>query len=123
LGAAIGVPGNRVSDIVRGKRDVSADTAIRLSRYFGGDPRFWLDLQAGHDLVRRQLRPLNAPWRIGDNVAHQGDQGRMGLDCIEPGADKRCVVPVVVLRQSAADRFKIGTKCADRKISAMRPSG
>jgi transcriptional regulator with XRE-family HTH domain len=36
LGAAIGVPGNRVSDIVRGKRDVSADTAIRLSRYFGG---------------------------------------------------------------------------------------
>lgn len=52
LGAAIGVPGNRVSDIVRGKRDVSADTAIRLSRYFGGDPCFWLDLQAGHDLSK-----------------------------------------------------------------------
>jgi addiction module HigA family antidote len=52
LGAAIGVPGNRVSDIVRGKRDVSADTAIRLSRYFGEDPRFWLDLQVGHDLSK-----------------------------------------------------------------------
>lgn len=52
VGAAIGVPGNRVSDIVRGKRDVSADTAIRLSRYFGGDPRFWLNLQARHDLSK-----------------------------------------------------------------------
>jgi len=41
-----------VSDIVRGKRDVSPDTAIRLSRYFGEDPRFWLDLQVGHDLSK-----------------------------------------------------------------------
>lgn len=40
LGAAIGVPGNRVSDIIRQRRDVSADTAIRLARYFGTDPCF-----------------------------------------------------------------------------------
>jgi len=52
LGAAIGVPGNRVSDIIRQRRDVSADTAIRLARYFGIDPRFWLNLQAGHDLSK-----------------------------------------------------------------------
>jgi addiction module HigA family antidote len=52
LGAAIGVPGNRVSDIIRQRRDVSADTAIRLARYFGTDPRFWLNLQAGHDLSK-----------------------------------------------------------------------
>ena len=52
LGAAIGVPGNRVSDIIRQRRDVSADTAIHLARYFGSDPRFWLNLQAGHDLSK-----------------------------------------------------------------------
>jgi addiction module HigA family antidote len=42
LAKALGVPANRVSEIVRGTRDVSADTAIRLGRYFGTDPRFWL---------------------------------------------------------------------------------
>lgn len=50
LGDAIGVPGNRLSDIVRGRRDVSADTAIRLGRFFGTDPRFWTNLQAAYDL-------------------------------------------------------------------------
>lgn len=54
LAAAIDVPANRVSDIVRGRRDVSADTAIRLGRYFGIDPRFWLNLQAAHDLSKAE---------------------------------------------------------------------
>jgi len=54
LGQAIGVPGNRISDIVRGRRDVSADTAIRLGRFFGVDPRFWLNLQAAYDLSRAE---------------------------------------------------------------------
>ncbi len=52
LAAELGVPANRVSDIVRGERDVTADTALRLSRYFGTDPRFWLNLQAAHDLSK-----------------------------------------------------------------------
>jgi addiction module HigA family antidote len=50
LGRAVGVPGNRISDIIRRRRDVSADTAIRLGRYFEVDPRFWLNLQAAYDL-------------------------------------------------------------------------
>jgi len=54
LGAAIGVPGNRLTDIIRGRRDVSADTAIRLGRYFGTDPRFWLNLQATHALSKAE---------------------------------------------------------------------
>ncbi|MFZ1883156.1 MAG: HigA family addiction module antitoxin [Rhodoplanes sp.] len=54
LAAEIGVPANRVSEIVRGERDVTADTALRLSRYFGTDPRFWLNLQAAHDLSKAQ---------------------------------------------------------------------
>jgi len=50
LARAIGVPGNRISDIVRGRRAVSADTAIRLGKYFDVDPRFWLNLQSAYDL-------------------------------------------------------------------------
>jgi addiction module HigA family antidote len=50
LAKALGVPANRITEIMRGDRDVSADTAIRLGRYFGTDPRFWLNLQAAHDL-------------------------------------------------------------------------
>ena len=56
LGQAIGVPGNRLSEIIRARRDVSADTAIRLARYFGTDPRFWLNLQAAHDLSKAQAQ-------------------------------------------------------------------
>jgi len=54
LAKAIGVPGNRISDILRQRRDVSADTAIRLGRYFAVDPRFWLNLQAAYDLSRAE---------------------------------------------------------------------
>ena len=50
LAEAIGVPGNRISEIVRRRRDVSADTAIRLGRFFDVDPRFWLNLQAAYNL-------------------------------------------------------------------------
>lgn len=50
LGGAIGVPANRLTDIIRGRRGVTADTAIRLGRYFGTDPRFWTNLQAAYDL-------------------------------------------------------------------------
>src|SRR5205807_5456965 len=44
------VPPRRINEIVRGMRAISADTALRLSRYFGTSERFWLNLQARHDL-------------------------------------------------------------------------
>ena len=44
----ISVP--RVNDLVRGRRGITADTALRLSRYFGNSAQFWLGLQSGHDL-------------------------------------------------------------------------
>ena len=50
LARAIGVPANRVSDIIRGRRGLSADTAIRLGVFFDVDPRFWLNLQTAYDL-------------------------------------------------------------------------
>ena len=50
LAKALHVPAPRVNDIVRERRGVSADTAMRLARYFGGDARSWLNLQAIYDL-------------------------------------------------------------------------
>ena len=44
------VPPRRINEIVRGSRSISADTALRLSRYFGTSERFWLNLQARYDL-------------------------------------------------------------------------
>lgn len=50
LAKAIGVPPRRINEIVLGKRAVSAETALRLGRYFGMEPQFWLNLQARYDL-------------------------------------------------------------------------
>ena len=50
LARALKVPAPRVNDIVRKRRGVSADTALRLARYFGGDARSWLNLQTAYDL-------------------------------------------------------------------------
>jgi len=50
LAKALGVTAARVNDIVRERRGVTADTAIRLARYFGGDAKSWLNLQMAFDL-------------------------------------------------------------------------
>lgn len=52
LAEILGVPPNRISDIVREKRSVTADTALRLARHFGTTAEFWLNLQASHDLSK-----------------------------------------------------------------------
>src|SRR5229473_26542 len=50
LAKALNVPGARINEIVRERRAVTADTAMRLARYFGGDARSWLNLQSAYDL-------------------------------------------------------------------------
>lgn len=50
LARALKVPAPRINDVVRQRRGVSADTALRLARYFGGDARSWLNLQSAYDL-------------------------------------------------------------------------
>lgn len=50
LARAIAVPPNRVSDIVNGKRSITADTVLRLSKYFRVSPELWLNLQVDYDL-------------------------------------------------------------------------
>lgn len=54
LARALKVPANRITDIVRGRRDVTADTALRLGRYFGTTPEFWLNAQAAYALSRAE---------------------------------------------------------------------
>ncbi len=46
----------RICDIVRNRRGISADTALRLARYFGTSPRYWLDMQTEYDLYHAKLR-------------------------------------------------------------------
>jgi addiction module HigA family antidote len=70
LARELRVPVNRMSEIVNGRRGISADTALRLARYFGSTPEFWLNLQSRYDLQRasrdraaliaRDVRPRDA---------------------------------------------------------------
>ncbi|AJI78607.1 HigA family addiction module antitoxin [Corynebacterium singulare] len=50
LAMAIGVPPRRINEIVHGKRGITADTALRLGKYFGVEPQFWLNLQGRYEL-------------------------------------------------------------------------
>nr|WP_208999956.1 HigA family addiction module antitoxin [Stappia sediminis] len=54
LAKAIGVPANRITEIVAERRSISADTALRLSAFFGTSAKFWLNLQASYDLMEAQ---------------------------------------------------------------------
>lgn len=58
LAVSIGVPPRRINEIVHGKRGITADTAIRLARYFGTSEEFWMSLQSNYELrlERRALR-------------------------------------------------------------------
>jgi len=67
LALDIGVPSGRITDIINGRRGITADTAVRLGRYFGNRAQFWLDLQSQHDIatierdkgseIARRVRP------------------------------------------------------------------
>jgi addiction module HigA family antidote len=65
----IGVPANRITDLVRQRRDMTADTAIRLGHFFDVDPRFWLNLQAAYDLSRAEAEHDYSQIRPGASAA------------------------------------------------------
>lgn len=54
LARVLGVPPRRINEIVLGKRAITADTALRLARYFGNTPDFWMALQTAYDLEEAQ---------------------------------------------------------------------
>jgi len=56
LAKGLRVPARRINEIVHGKRAITADTALRLGRFFRNSPRFWLNLQTGFDLENEAAR-------------------------------------------------------------------
>ena len=56
LSRALRVPSGRVTEILNGKRALSAETALRLGRYFGTDPQLWMNLQAQYDLAAAERK-------------------------------------------------------------------
>jgi len=70
LALDLGVPSGRITDILNERRSITADTAMRLGRYFGNRPQFWLDLQSQYDLavverergaeITKRVRPADA---------------------------------------------------------------
>jgi antitoxin HigA-1 len=70
LAKNLGIPTNRVTEIIRGRRGITADTALRLGRWFGTSPEFWMNLQKSYELrlaeaehgeeIRRSVTPRQA---------------------------------------------------------------
>ena len=70
LALGLGVPSGRITDILNGRRSITADTAVRLGRYFGNGAQFWLDLQSQYEIaiierergaeIARRVRPADA---------------------------------------------------------------
>ena len=60
LALALRIPANRVTGILSGKRGITVDTALRLARYFGNSPQFWLNLQTAYELELVQRTALSA---------------------------------------------------------------
>ena len=77
LARDLSVPPNRISEIVNGKRAITADTALRLQRYFGVEAQFWLNLQTEYDLrmmkrkiwldIERRIIPIKTSEAISEN--------------------------------------------------------
>lgn len=62
LALALRLPSSRITEIINGRRGISPETALRLGRYFGNSPRFWLNLQTAYELA-------TAEREIGERVA------------------------------------------------------
>ena len=70
LALDLSVPSGRITDILNGRRSITADTAVRLGRYFGNRAQFWLDLQSQYDIavierergaeIAKRMRPADA---------------------------------------------------------------
>lgn len=87
LAKDLGVPASRINKIVHGKRGISADTALRLSQYFGTSAEFWMNIQTHHDIEKAKmiLGDTLAEVKIfteetGQKGAEQADSSSLGPD-------------------------------------------
>ena len=74
LSKEIGIPQTRISQIVKGKRRITADTALRLSAFFGNTPKFWLGLQDDYDLEEERYRHGDLFKRIRHKRIEQNEE-------------------------------------------------
>jgi addiction module HigA family antidote len=95
LARSIAVPARRINEIVHGQRRISADTALRLARFFGTSERFWMNLQSRYDLeiekdrlgpVLDNIRPLTAASLAGEAGTEAGLQERAAGRQLDPGS-------------------------------------
>jgi addiction module HigA family antidote len=68
LARAVGISPNRIAEIINNRRRITADTAVRLSLYFGNSPEFWMNLQAHYDL---KIASLNLPPEEAERIKGQ----------------------------------------------------
>src|SRR5262245_27497613 len=94
LAKEIGVPARRINEIVHGQRRVSADTALRLARFFGTSERFWINLQARYDLEHEKDR-------LGDASTGSGRSAQPA----EPLGSRQARCSVLLLASLAVERL------------------
>lgn len=98
LARALGVPPNRITRIVGGERAITADTALRLARYFRTSPQFWLNLQTHYDLT---LATRTATSALEQIVPHAS------IETTEPPSETphlSIAIPPVLIDQGALER-------------------
>lgn len=72
LASDLRVPPGRINQIIKGKRGITSDTALRLAKYFGNSPEFWLNLQQMYDLSKTRLESgarIEQEVRVGKRIA------------------------------------------------------
>lgn len=79
LARRLNVPPNRISQIVRGKRAITGDTALRLGHWFGTSPQFWLNLQVAQDVRVAESRVGAAVRRLPTHAAPAGTRAGKGV--------------------------------------------
>jgi len=121
LALDIGVPSGRITDILNGRRSITADTAVRLGRYFGNSAQFWLDLQGQYDIavverdmgdeiaVRVRIVPERFS-RVGLNARYRDSDGEI--------RHKRSDTLVGTLRKTYGPDFAKGYR-SDAKLGAV----
>src|SRR5271169_5966950 len=96
LAKAVDVPARRINEIVHGQRRITADTALRLARFFGTSERFWLNLQARYDLEVEKDR-LGPHWTRSGQCTQPADDiavaDREPLDAVQPAGAQPLGVP------------------------------
>lgn len=82
LAKDISVPPNRISQIVHGKREITADTALRLGRYFNIEPEFWINLQTRYNLKEVKSKvgaKINSEVKVYFSSGESGEHGNLSV--------------------------------------------